>query len=625
MRSPWHRFARPLLFSLVVAVCGSAAAEEWHEAYRSGVRALSQGDARAAVSSLRRAIALRPEPGRNVVTYGTNFEPRYFPYLRLAEACLALGDLDAAREALEASVARAGEPAEERKALEARLASAQEARRPPPTTLAASPTPSLAELPRPPVAAPPVAAPTPTPIPTPLPSAAPATPASSAPAATPTAPPRPVPIPPAAGAAPPSLPAAAPEAGSVEIVSDPKGALAFVDDEPLGPTDPETGRLVKGSLAPGRHRVRVSHAGYEDVVREVDVEAARQATFEARLPPRPASNAPGLAWLVFGLVALALVGAVAWTVLRRPSAAAPVWQATPLPTTPPLLEPRTPSGHVNPGARRDARGEEWFGDFRLLGMLGRGGMASVYKAELRGEVSALKRPLSSFLDDPDFIARFLREADIGRTLNHPNIVRILTRGHVDAVPYFTMELLAGETLLGFLAAQGPAAPRHVTNLVVQVAEALDFAHSKGVVHRDLKPSNIMLLSDGTAKVMDFGIARAVRFEGLTATGAFLGTPDYVAPEIVEGGVADARSDLYSLGALYYELLAGARPFTGDSAFAILRKHCSEAARPPSALNPAIPPELDALVLRLLAKAPGDRLESAEALVVALRDWLNRTA
>jgi len=158
-----------------------------------------------------------------------------------------------------------------------------------------------------------------------------------------------------------------------------------------------------------------------------------------------------------------------------------------------------------------------------------------------------------------------------------------------------------------------------------VAEALDFAHSKGVVHRDLKPSNIMLLRDGTAKVMDFGIARAQRFEGLTATAGFLGTPDYVAPEMIEGRGADARSDLYSLGVVLFELLTGQRPFSGDAPFEVLRKHCSEEPPPPSRLHRGLPPELDTLVLRLLRKDRAERPASAEELVVALRDWLNRAA
>lgn len=551
MLRPWRCATLLLLAGLFAAAPPEASAEEWHEAYRAGVQALSRGNAQGAVSSLKRAIALRPEPGRNVLTYGTNFEPRYFPYLRLAEACLALGQLAEARTALDASASRGVEPAAERQALLARVEAAVEASKPPPTTVAVAPPPPSTTVP-------PVTEP-----------AAPATPTTLAPA--------------------PAPPTTTLARASAAVASPP--ATVPATTLPPAPTT-----LAPASPAPA---------------------AAPSAA------PAPPAAGPGASWLVFGAVALALVAAVAWTVLRKP--AAPADEPASLPSLA-LDTPRSGSGsHVSPGTSRDGQGREWFGDFRLLGLLGRGGMASVYKAERQGELVALKRPLGSFLEDQEFLARFLREADIGRTLNHPNIVRILARGHVAEVPYFTMELLSGETLQALVAKRGALAPREAASLVAQIAEALDFAHSKGVVHRDLKPSNIMVLADGTAKVMDFGIARAARFDGLTATGAFMGTPDYVAPEVIEGRGAEARSDLYSLGALFYELMAGVRPFTGETAFAILRKHCSEAPRPPSQVAPAVPAELDALVLRLLAKAPADRPASAEDLVVSLRDWLNRAA
>jgi eukaryotic-like serine/threonine-protein kinase len=285
----------------------------------------------------------------------------------------------------------------------------------------------------------------------------------------------------------------------------------------------------------------------------------------------------------------------------------------------------TSPGFGSPGVRRDASGAEYFGEYRLLAPLGRGGMASVYKAERRGEVYALKRPLPAFLDEPEFLARFLREAEIGRTLHHPNIVRILERGEVEHVPYFTMELVSGETLQAHLHHAGALEPRMAVGIVVQVAEALDYAHLKGVVHRDLKPSNVMVLEDGTAKVMDYGIARARRFEGLTVTGSFLGSPEYVAPEAIEGKSTDARSDLYSLGVIFYETLTGRRPFAADTPFGVLRKHLTEDPPPPSGLKPGLPPELERIVMRLLDKHAENRHAGAEELVLELRDFLNRAA
>jgi hypothetical protein len=610
---------------------GRAVAEEWHEAYRAGLSALKRGDHAVAAERLRRAIALRPEPGTNVVTYGTNVERRYYPYLRLAEACLALGQIEVARETLERSASWAREPADERQRLQLRLETAVAQRQP------ASPTPPppVTMVPAPAAS---VVAPPETPVP---PSAAPASVASpppaheAHPADVPLLPPTQRPSPAARFSSPAPRPSPAPGAsatpepltGTLEIISQPTGASAYVDDEPVGSTDPETGRLVRTGLAAGRHRVRVARAGHEDAVREIDVPKGGSAAFYATLKPVAPSAGGSAEMIAFAAVALTLFGVIVWLALRRSPSGPPIWAPTPRPSG--RVEPgpasATPPGYVNPGARSDGLGQEWFGDYRLVELLGRGGMASVYKAERRAELSALKRPLASFLDDAGFLERFLREAEISRTLNHPNIVRVLERGEVEHVPYFTMELVQGETLQAHIRDWGAAEPRTAAAIVAQVAEALDFAHSKGVVHRDLKPSNIMLLRDGTAKVMDFGIARARRFEGITTTGSFLGTPDYVAPETIEGHGTEARSDLYTLGVVFYELLTGQRPFTGDTPFAVLRKHCTEEPPPPSRIAKGVPAELEGLVLRLLRKTPQERPANAEELVVALRDWLNRAA
>jgi hypothetical protein len=599
----------------VLALCAARAdAQEWHESYRAGLAALRRGDSARAVTALRRAIQLRPEPGRNVQTYGTNIEPRYFPYLRLAEAHLAQANLEGAREALRlSSVWGNREPAADREALAAKIEAAAAARRPPPGP---TPPPEAVAATPPPVVTP-AAVPAPTPEATPL--VVPPRP-SLRPDARQAFDRRATVIPPPASAAP--VAEAAP--GTIEVASQPPGASVYVDDELVGVSDPANGRLVKSGIAAGRHRVRVARAGHDDAVREVEVPAGGTAVAAIALTPAAAPSGVRKDFVAFAALVVVFLGALVFLAVRKPSP--PV---RPIPTPMPAAslltlsgEPRTPS-HLNPGAVRDEQGLEWFGEFQVLEMLGRGGMASVFKARRRTEVAALKRPLSALLDDQDLLERFLREAAIGRTLNHPNIVRILEQGYVGRVPYFTMELLGGETLQD-LARRGPLSPRAAASVVVQIAEALDFAHGKGVVHRDLKPSNVMVLAGGVAKVMDFGIARAQRFDGMTATAAFLGTPDYVAPEMIEGKGTEARSDLYALGVVFFELLTGRLPFTGDAPFAVLRKHCTDEPPVPSSQRPGIPPELDVLVLRLLAKTPAER-PSAEDLVVALRDWLNRAA
>ena len=589
-----------------------AVAEEWYDAYRQGVRALAQGQPAAAVAPLERSIAQRPEPGRNVLTYGTNVEREYFPYLRLAEAHLQLRDPARAQAALERSEKWGREPAEQRQRLAARIEELLPKSIPTPTPPTTVPPSTLA-----PVATTlPVAPPATTP-----PSLAPPPPAPTArrpQAVEPSAPPATIASPAPRGGDPAAR-------GTIEFVSQPPGASVYIDDELVGTTDPEWGRLVRSGLPPGRHRVRLALPDHEDAIADVELAAGARVDFRRHLVQAEAMDHR---LLVYGTVALLVLGLTALAWRRLTAEPAPSRTLAPTPRAAdvtPSFQPGTPPGMGSPGVRRDSSGREFFGDYRLLEPLGRGGMASVFKAERGGETCALKRPLYAFLEEPEFLERFAREAEIGRTLHHPNVIRILERGQVEGVPFFTMELLSGETLQARLERHGALPPLEAAQVVVQIAEALDYAHSKGVVHRDLKPSNVMLLADGTVKVMDFGIARARRFEGLTVTGAFLGSPDYIAPEAIEGGETDARSDLYSLGITFYEALAGRRPFAGDTPFAVLRKHLTETPVPPSSLRPDLPPELERLVLRLLSKAPADRIATAEDLVRELRDYLNRAA
>jgi hypothetical protein len=581
----------------------TVAAQEWHELYAGGVAALRNGQPGKAADLLRRAIQKRPQAGRDVPTYGTNFEPRYFPYLRLAEACLLLGAHEEARKALETSAHQGVEPADERAALVARVSAAIEAKRPPPEP---TPAPVPASAPGhalvPPTPTPGIPAPPPEAIipPLPTPPIFPMT-APTAVAALKSAP--------APAKSPRETPLEREGRPTLDITSDPPGAQVFLDDEPVGRTDPETGRLRLTAVDAGRHRVRLSAEGRDDLIRELDL-AGESLAFEGVLPHRQASSPPAplpLAPILGLVVVLALLlGLWLRSVARQPKG--------------PVERVPTPSF---PGQRSDPGTDESFpmpfGEYSLIRRIGKGGMAVVYEAERRGERLALKRPLTGFLDDTQFRERFLREAELGRTLHHPNIIRIFDRGQVGPTPYFAMELIQGETLRACLDREGRLDPVMAARVTGQVAEALDYAHNKGVIHRDLKPSNIMLDRSGSVKVMDYGIARAQRLEGLTATGAFLGTPSYAAPETVESA-SQPPSDIYSLGVVFFEMLTGSLPFRGDSAFAVLRSHCITPPPVPSSLNYALPEALDKIVLRLLSKEPSAR-PTAEGLLNELSDFV----
>ena len=251
----------------------------------------------------------------------------------------------------------------------------------------------------------------------------------------------------------------------------------YLDDELIGVTDPEWGAFTRSAVPAGRHRVRLSLAGHGDVVEEVDISAIGRTELRRRLASSTASAVDRRVILIGG-VAVILLAVTAWA-LRRPSATGRV--PTTAPSRPFDLSPPTPAritpGLANPGARRGADGLEYFGEFRLLG---RWAAADGVRLSGRARDGGLRAEAAAaaFLEEPEFLERFLREAEIGRTLHHPNIVRILERGEVEGVPFFTMELVPGETLQALLQRVKALEPRPATQIVVQVAEALDYAHSR---------------------------------------------------------------------------------------------------------------------------------------------------
>ncbi|HEY5164608.1 MAG TPA: Stk1 family PASTA domain-containing Ser/Thr kinase [Acidimicrobiia bacterium] len=258
------------------------------------------------------------------------------------------------------------------------------------------------------------------------------------------------------------------------------------------------------------------------------------------------------------------------------------------------------------------------GRYRVVSRLGAGGMADVFLAEDQqlGRKVALKLLHRRFAEDPDFVERFRREAQAAAGLQHPNVVGIYDRGEYDGTYYIAMEYLPGRTLKQVIREEAPLDPIRAINIAIQILKAARFAHRRGIIHRDLKPHNVMIDDAGDAKVTDFGIARAGASD-MTETGSIMGTAQYLSPEQAQGHSVSASSDLYSVGVVLYEMLTGRVPFDADAAVTIALKHVSEAPVPPSAINPAIPPELEQTVLWTLNKNPADRPVDADQLITVL--------
>ena len=261
--------------------------------------------------------------------------------------------------------------------------------------------------------------------------------------------------------------------------------------------------------------------------------------------------------------------------------------------------------------------------YEILERVGGGGMADVYLARhrLHGGFCAVKVLADHLSRDDGVVARFLQEAQTAAGLEgRPNIVRIVDIGHDDGLYYLIMPYVEGEDLEARLERLGRLSPEEAAYVVREVARGLAAAHEKGVVHRDLKPANVRLDPQGGVTVLDFGIAKAGGPTSLTQAGDRLGTSYYMAPEQIRGEPVDHRADLYALGVLFYELLVGERPFTGETHHAIELQHVNDPAPDPTAVDPKIPGELADVVLYLMEKNPDDRYQSAEAIVEVLSEW-----
>ena len=259
--------------------------------------------------------------------------------------------------------------------------------------------------------------------------------------------------------------------------------------------------------------------------------------------------------------------------------------------------------------------------FEITGLIARSGMGSIFKAvDLEnGETVALKVPFMHLESDPAFYSRFEREEEIGKSLNHPGILKIIPTSSKKSRPYFAMELLKGRTLDELIREQEKLPIPQELTFASRICEALDYMHSRNIVHRDLKPANIMVCDDGSIRIMDFGIAKAqamrrITFGGFSPT---MGTPDYMAPEQVKGKRGDGRTDLYSLGAMLYEMATGRVPFEAPNAYMIMNARLIGDPRAPRKLNPEISPQVEEIILHAMERDPVDRYASAAEMKAEL--------
>ena len=276
---------------------------------------------------------------------------------------------------------------------------------------------------------------------------------------------------------------------------------------------------------------------------------------------------------------------------------------------------------ARPGIRtmRYQTGETVNGRYEILEALGQGGMNDAYKARDRetGRLVVLKVPFTSLIGDVATYSRYQRELEIGKRLHHPNIQQLLDEGRLGdgAGPYLVLEYVDGTLLREYLRANAPLQPEEAVRIATQLADALQYCHEQGVVHRDLKPENILIEPAGTVKLVDFGIAllrgaRRLTFRRLT-TG--FGTPDYMAPEQVQGDRGDARTDVYALGVMLYEMLTGDVPYHGDNPLAVMSQRVTTDAPLLRRVRPDISPALEAVVWRALRREPAQRYASMAEL------------
>jgi len=433
------------------------------------------------------------------------------------------------------------------------------------------------------------------------------------------------------------------ESGSLRITSRPSGAAVYLDDTRIGETD-----IIIHAIPTGSHKLRLELEGYAKVEQIVSVKGGRTTriplvlaraggrplvTGEVLVPPLRELFAEFINPWVVMLVLLLLTGVVVLTLIMRAIPA----RKSPTPMIKPVI--RKAQKHTRPAKVKvpskplkislpvkgiTLKRAATLGNYRILEKIASGGMATIYKAThvKKGGAVVVKVPYDQFQHDRRFIERFRREAELGQKLLHDNIISIYEYGtSKGGLTYIAMEYLPGIDLRGYLDTHGKMPIKETLRTVMQVCRALDYAHDKGVIHRDIKPENIMLpdkKGKGKVVLMDFGVAHAAYLGTVGTRSTYLGTPYYMSPDQVSRGKVNGRSDIYSLGVVFFEMLTGQRPFDDVDPLKVLIKHRESPPPKPRSINRKIPAGLERIVLKMLAKRPTDRYKSVEALLAALK-------
>jgi len=261
-------------------------------------------------------------------------------------------------------------------------------------------------------------------------------------------------------------------------------------------------------------------------------------------------------------------------------------------------------------------GKRLDGRYEITELIGQGGMANVYKATdvLDNRVVAVKILKREFSENDEFLRRFRNESKAIAVLSHPNIVKIYDMGFSEKIQYIAMEYIDGITLKEYIDSERVLNWKDAVHFIIQILRALQHAHNRGIVHRDIKPQNIMLLTDGTIKVMDFGIAKFAREESMTATDQAIGTVHYISPEQARGDVTDEKSDIYSVGVMFYEMLTGQKPFDTDNPVSIAVMHIKNIPVRPRDINPNIPSGLEEIIMHAMEKDAENRYQTASDMI-----------